>query len=77
MENKKKVGSGRLCFPVLSAICVERNNLEIHGRLEQQSNENTNIFWKLLNCLFLNGLVISSLFSLLSQVPILQCLYAN
>lgn len=54
------------------AICVERNNLEIHGGLEQENNENTNTFWKLLNCIFLNGLFISCLFSFLSQVSILQ-----
>lgn len=76
MENKKKAGSGRLCFPVLTeffiATCVERNNLEIHGGLEQENNENTNKFWKLLNCIFLNGLFSSYLFSFLSQVSILQ-----
>lgn len=76
MENKEKAGSALLCFPVLTeffiGICVERNNLEIHGGLEQESNENTNTFWKLLNYVFLNGLFIPCLFSFLSQVSILQ-----
>lgn len=76
MESKKKAGNGRLCFIVLTeffiAICVERNSLEIHGGLEQESNENTNTFWKLLNCIFQNGLFISYLFSSLSEVSILQ-----
>lgn len=75
MRNKKKAGNGRLCFPVLTeffkATCLERNNLEIQGSLEQDNNKNINTFWKLLNCIFLNGLLISCL-SFLSQVSILQ-----
>lgn len=78
-HSKKKKRSGSLCFPMLIefvlavAICIQRSDLEIHGGLGQEGNENIKKFWKYIffNHIFLNDLYISYT----SQVSILQQLY--